>query len=327
VNSEVQGIVMNILVEPGKEVRRGDVVIRINTGGHVTRTVELNRELARAEVEIARLQEKREKELVLAHAASQRDLELAILGVKHAEDALAVAEENYRNSLLTRSKLVIEGDAAVARDPKGREIDLLATISGTVFELNVQPGENLDPLQDQKNLLIIGDQLMFTAYFDQRYASSVRKGDKGKFYLRAYPGTLFEGEVVRVDAEVLPQTPKSEMLAATEYPFTFRIWMSCPASKGSQRKIMRGMNGYCLFERQFSSVAIPESALMRYSGRAGTVLAVDANRRLQVRNVTYSMADDGWVAIETGLKAKDLVVLDGQIALKPGDQVVAVQEK
>jgi multidrug efflux pump subunit AcrA (membrane-fusion protein) len=65
---------------------------------------------------------------------------------------------------------------------------------------------------------------------------------------------------------------------------------------------------------------------MRFSGRSGTVLVVGPDHRLQVRQVTYAGSDDGWVAIESGLTPGDLVVTEGQVALKPGDRVVPVVE-
>jgi hypothetical protein len=60
---------------------------------------------------------------------------------------------------------------------------------------------------------------------------------------------------------------------------------------------------------------------MRYSGRTGTVLAVDGSNHLQVKQVTYTAVDDGWVAIESGVEKGEWVVTQGQVALQPGDLV------
>ena len=62
---------------------------------------------------------------------------------------------------------------------------------------------------------------------------------------------------------------------------------------------------------------------MRYSGRTGTVLVVDPSDRVEVRAVTYTGTDDGWVAIDGGLREGERVVTEGQLGLRAGDKVWA----
>jgi len=319
VQSEVLGIVTDILAEPGQQVKKGDVLVRINTGEHTTRTDELILELRRMDVKLTKVDLERQMKLAQSTAASQKDVEQAKLRYQQALTALNLAEENFKNSLLSRSKIVVEGSDAVKTVGKDRRVDIQATLSGTVFERSVQPGQNLTNLTTEQALMMIGDRLVFEADLDQRYADSIRMGDKGMFHLRAYPGVTFEGEVVRVAHEVKPDNAKSAMKGAM--PNTFRVWLAIAPETAEGKKLIRGMNGYALFQKYFTAPAIPESALMRYSGRTGTVLVVDASSQLQVREVKYAGTDAGWVALESGLAEGDVVVLEGQIALKPGDNV------
>jgi multidrug efflux pump subunit AcrA (membrane-fusion protein) len=324
IRSEVLGIVTDVLVEPGQEVRKGEVLLRLHTGEHATRADELQLELRRVAIKLAKVDLERTIRLAQSSAASTKDVEEAQLRHQQAVTSLELAEENYKNSLLSRSKIVVDGPAAAGKAGAERRIDILATVAGTIFERNVQPGENLTALTGEKDLLYIGDRLVFQAEFDQRYADSVRLGDRAKFHLRAYPGATFDAEVVRIAHQVKPVNQKSDGRGL--YLDTFRVWLAIRREATEGKKLIRGMNGYCIFQRGFTAPAIPESALMRYSGRTGTVLTVDANSRLQVRNVTYSGAEDGCVAIESGLAEGDLVVLEGQGALKPGDEVTARRE-
>ena len=64
---------------------------------------------------------------------------------------------------------------------------------------------------------------------------------------------------------------------------------------------------------------------MRYSGRMGTVMTVDADNKLQLRQVSYTGTDGGLVAVSEGLKEGETVVVGGELALKPGDRVTAVR--
>jgi RND family efflux transporter MFP subunit len=324
IRSEVLGIVTDVLVEPGQEVRKGDVLLRLNTGEHSTRADELQLELRRLDVKLAKVDLERTAKLAQSNAVSTKNVEEAQLRHQQAVTSLQLAEENYKNSLLSRSKIVVEGTAALSPGSADRRVDLLATIAGTVFECNVHPGENLTSLTGEKNLLSLGDRLVFQAEFDQRYADSVHLGDVARFHLRAYPGVTFEAEVARIAHEVKPDNQKPG--AQGLFLDTFRVWLAVSPGAVGGRKLIRGMNGYCVLQRPFTAPAIPESALMRYSGRTGTVLVVDATNHLHVTNVTYSGTEDGWVAIESGLAEGDLVVLEGQVALKPGDEVTVRRE-
>jgi multidrug efflux pump subunit AcrA (membrane-fusion protein) len=324
IRSEVLGIVTDVLVEPGQYVRKGDVLIRLSTGEHSTRTDELRLELSRLAVKLAKIDLDRNMKLTQTGAVSRKDLEAAQLQYQHAVTSLDLTEENFKNSLLSRSKIVAEGPNPVSTTGPERCVEVLATTPGTVFERNVQVGENLTALTAEKNLLYIGDCLVFQAEFDQRYADVVRLGDKGTFHLRAYPGVTFDAEVLRLAHEVKPDNQKASNQGL--FLDTFRVWLAISRTALEGQKLIRGMNGYCIFQRGFTASAIPESALMRYSGRTGTVLVVDPTSHLQVRNVTYSGAEDGWVAIESGLAEGELVVLEGQGALKPGDEVTVWRE-
>jgi multidrug efflux pump subunit AcrA (membrane-fusion protein) len=324
IRSEVLGIVTDVLAEPGQDVRKGEVLLRLNTGEHSTRADELQLELRRLDVKLAKVDLDRTARLAQSSAVSTKTYEEAQLRHQQAVTALQLAEENYKTSLLSRSKIVVEGTAAVSPGGADRRVDLLATTDGTVFERNVHPGENLTSLTGEKNLLFLGDRLVFQAEFDQRYADSVHLGDVGRFHLRAYPGVTFEAEVARIAHEVKPDNQKSS--AQGLFLDTFRVWLAVSPEAVGGKKLIRGMNGYCILQRPFAAPAVPECALMRYSGRTGTVLVVDATNHLRVANVTYSGAEGGWVAIASGLAEGDLVVLEGQVALKPGDEVTVRRE-
>jgi HlyD family secretion protein len=333
VRTEVLGVVTAILAEPGQEVKKGDVLVRINTGGFTTRLQELLVQQRQWEVEQARATLARVRKMYQGNAASAQDLELAQLAVHDADSILATAREQYKQSMLSRSRLVEQpGLRATELEAPAKEIDLVANISGTVFQRNVQPGENIVLVNDP--LMVIGDQVTFLAAFDQRYAGAIQKGDRGNFYLRAYPGVVFEGEVVRLSHHVEPEDQKPALAAMPwvpkQPPDTFYAWLALRGTKTGQKlldgrpepKLLYGMNGYCVFQRPYSALAVPESALMRYSGRTGMVFVVDGTSHLQIRNVTFTGVDEGWVAIESGLNEGETVVLDGQIALKPGDSVI-----
>jgi multidrug efflux pump subunit AcrA (membrane-fusion protein) len=333
VRSEVLGVVTSIAAEPGQEVKKGDVLLKVHTGGFAPRLAMLTRDQMQANVAQSRIEYERVREMYTkARAASPKEVQAAALAYKAAQTALAVAEERYRQSLLSRSKAVVDGrPTAAVKGPVALDEEVVATASGTVVDRLVTPGTNLITLRDDVPLFLIGDRLVFQAEFDQRYASVVCKGARGLFYLRAHPGLTFEGEVVRIAHKVSSDSDLSggglggsPSRSLANPPYTFSAWIALTSESGSVAGLRPGMNGYCLFKETDTAPAIPEGALMRYSGRSGTVLVVGADNRLQVRQVTYSGSDDGWVAIRSGLRAGERVVIEGQVALRPGDLVAPI---
>jgi len=317
VRSEVLGIVSDVLVEPGQTVKKGDVLLRVNTGGHLTRLAKLQVDLMQAELDHARKDFERQQKLAETESTSSAAFEKIAQGLKRSENALKAAIENYEDTLRSLSRSIVQ-DAVDGqeRDPGNHDVAIYATVSGTIFAQDVRRGDNL--VRPQRDLMLIGDRLVFRAALDQRYAAAVQKGSKARIYLRAYPGVSFGGEVVRLGSYVAAEDGRYE---SDQPPYTFEVWIALDSDSVQQRRLLAGMNGYCVFEQPFSAPAIPESALMRYSGRQGTALVVDASNHLQVRRVGYTMAQDGWVAVETGLAKGDLVVVQGQVALRPGDKV------
>ncbi len=65
------------------------------------------------------------------------------------------------------------------------------------------------------------------------------------------------------------------------------------------------------------ALLIPEQALSR-DQRGTYVLVVNAEQKIERRDVTPGQTDDGMVAIETGLQAEDLVLIEGGQRARPG---------
>lgn len=319
IHSEVPGIVTRTLVEAGQKVQSGEVILHVNPGGHTTRMFQLRRQLTQWELDQAKLELKREQQLYKQDLTSKAALDQAVMNLRRAQAASRLAMEEYAHTLRSRSVTVTgEAPPGASFSVPAQNVEIVATVDGTVIRRNVQLGENLIELRTP--LLVIGDRLVFRADLDQRYSGLVQVGDAGRVYLRARPGVAIPATVLRV-GHVVETAPQRSSNDEGPPPFTFAVWMSIPPSDLADN-LLPGMNGYAVFERAYVALAVPERALMRYSGRAGTVLTVDASNRLQVKAVTYTGAENGWVAIESAdLREGDLAVVNGQTALRSGDQV------
>ena len=73
-------------------------------------------------------------------------------------------------------------------------------------------------------------------------------------------------------------------------------------------------------------LVIPASALM-LDQQGSFVLTVNADKKIEIRRIVSSEQTRGLLVIESGLKAGDLVVVDGQQRVRPGMAVTPVPQQ
>jgi hypothetical protein len=125
-----------------------------------------------------------------------------------------------------------------------------------------------------------------------------------------------KAKVLKIDQSIAePQQ------ADNAIPFTFNVWLELQRDPALNMQFVKGMNGYCKFEQPFQALAIPEKALIKYSGQRGLVMVVNSDQRIDLKPVSFTASIEGMVAISAGLTSQDRVILSGQIGLKAGDKV------
>ncbi len=75
---------------------------------------------------------------------------------------------------------------------------------------------------------------------------------------------------------------------------------------------------------QNGAVTIPQDAV-QYGSQGTYVYTVDAKNKAQLKMLKLGAVDNGLIAVEEGLKAGDLVILEGLDRLRPGRDVEVVQ--
>ena len=76
---------------------------------------------------------------------------------------------------------------------------------------------------------------------------------------------------------------------------------------------------------QQGAVTIPQDAV-QYGSQGTYVYTVDDNNKAQLKMLKLGAVDNGLIAVEEGLKAGDLVILEGLDRLRPGRDVEVVQK-
>lgn len=347
IDTEAVGVVVSVQVQPGDHVEPGETLMTVSTGGQEARQAQYDLDVKTHAYNKAKADYERDLQALKKGLISQANFDATEAAYLESQDNMKKSKDSLEATLLTRSMKVA---AAAAIDPPetsgsqtaagapvpakvslrptaqpnlatdlngfGERLPIIALTPGTVQQVNAYVGQNLT--QPTNKLIMIGDRLVFAASVDQRYFGRIRIGDKASIFLRALDGGTLHGQVVRVDPTIAGQQAGASN-GAPVMPFTFSVWLDIDSSG---RALAAGMNGYCAFSRNIDPLAIPDAALMRYSGGQGVVGVVDQTDHVRFVAVTYSINSEGWVAIESGLKPGDRVVLAGQTGLRDGDEVV-----
>lgn len=314
VNVEMPGIVASLSVRPGDIVSRGQTLMTIDTGGKSTSLARIDLRQKEFDYQKAKQDYERQQEANRKGLVSAADLLTAEQRYRDAESEYLTSQEKLKQTLESRSMLV-DGTISNAK-PLGDQIRILAPSAGRVITVQAEIGENIVQLLNRA--ITIGDKLMFQSPVDQLYFSRVKVGDAATVYLSALQGQPLTAKIERIDPYVADET---ESKSLNRPPYTFLVWLAIDPGQIAGDAITSGMNGYCVFDRSFSSLALPERSLMRYSAGYGLVLRVNQNDLVETVPVTYSASDGGWVAITSGIAPGDRIIRSGQTGLQAGDHV------
>lgn len=317
INVEESGLVMGLDVVPGDSVRQGEILLRLNTGGYNARISQLELDQSKLHLNQSRKDLQREEEAYLKGIISLSDLEQFKQAFEKARIAFKRARENHQNVTKSRSKSVLTNNSIRAKIQTDSEvIEIISPISGVLISQNVFHGENL--IGPRNKVMIVGDKLVLQVSFDQHYFSDINIGTEAKFFLGARQGKEFSGKVIKIDKRIVTEgQAKRQGLPV----FSFMTWLEIDNKLDEKTLFAEGMAGYAVVEFPFSSLAIPERALLRFSGRKGMVMLVTEANRLDIVPVSYSVTTDGWVNITSGLSMGDRVVTSGQTGLQANDRV------
>ena len=226
VSSEVAGIVREVPVELGTEVRAGDVLVRLEP-----RELELALERAEsalrqveAQIGVERSQDRQpppDEEIAsvrqalanrddarAAYARAQRLNGRGLLSQVDkdtAETRLKVAEANYQASIDTvRALKASLQDRRAAYDLAQKKLNdavIKAPVAGSIAERLVQPGEFIRENTPVVTIVQMNPLKLKTG-IQERHAGAIRAGQRVKFEVEAFPGQAFEGKVAFVSPAV-----------------------------------------------------------------------------------------------------------------------------
>jgi HlyD family secretion protein len=318
VSSKITGKMAEVLVEEGMEVKKGQVLARLDDSiqSRNLALAEAQLESARSAVEESRVRLReaeinlrRVKELVERKVNSEATLDSAQATVDSWKARIDVGIEDVE----VAEKLVI------LRRQELEDTVIRAPFDGVAISKDAQPGEMVSPVSAGGGFTRTGistivdmSSLEIEVEVNEAYINRVRPGQRVEAVLDAYPDW-------RIPAEVITTIP-----AANRQNATVRVRIGFDEL---DPRILPDMGAKVTFlgseapsgERQKPRILIPRAAMRRDGGR--DVVFVVQNEHVERRAVRLGAVWGNDVEVVSGLSAGEQVVVEGPDDLADGDRI------
>jgi len=297
VASEIAGLVTEVPVREGDQVRKGDLLARLSE-----RSLELSLRAARAQLDEAEARQR------LAERNYERARELSALGVfsrQQLDDALYEFRAWQGRIDHLRAEI----------DRIGYELErsrILAPFDGVVIARHTQVGQWLrvgDPVAELLSL----EELEVVVNVPERYYRAVRAGAPARLMLDALGGAVLRGRVSAV-------IPRAEPQAHT---FPVRVRFS-----DETRRIAAGMLAQVELDGVFETgegprlaTIVPKDAVVR-EGTELRVYVLDGDGVAKAVAVATGAAVGSWTEVRGPIAPGQKVITRGNERLRPGQRVV-----
>jgi RND family efflux transporter MFP subunit len=319
VSSKVTGKVLEVHVEEGKAVRRGQVLARLDDS-------QVRSALAVAEAQLAVSRRgAAEDQALLREAVLTRDRRAALLKEGVVGRAEVDASDAQVESLKARIELSQEQIRVAESQVRARKTDLddmvvRAPFDGVAISKDAQPGEMISPVSagggfTRTGICTIVDMSSLEIEVDvnESYINRVRSGQPVEAILDAYPDW-------RIPTHVITTVPAADRSKAT---VKVRIGF-----EKLDQKILPDMGVKVAFLAEPSPepvtaarprLLVPKAAVRKADGK--DVVFVVKDGVAERRAVTVGSADGEQVEIVSGLQAGERVIVEGPSTLADGARV------
>jgi cobalt-zinc-cadmium efflux system membrane fusion protein len=296
----VSGRVSNVGVKIGDYVKQGQPLFTVDSaevdaamGAGVQADAGVNQ--AKANLLKAEKDSERAHDLLDHGAIAQKEVINADNALSQAKASLEQAEAVKRQAV---SKIELYG---LKPNQFGQKLTVHAPISGKVLELSLVPGEYHNDTTNPVITIADLSTVWVSSDVPETYIRFIQVGERLDCELAAYPGRTFTGRVTRISDTVDPQTRTIRVRAEIANP----AGMLKPEMFGKIRHV----------ESTEQRPIVPEGAIIQDENKA-SVFVETARGRFQQTPVKIGAHVGSGVAVMSGLRAGDRIVVDGAMLLK-----------
>ena len=293
IKPQVSGIVEAILVEPGRQVRRGDLIARIRIiPNSVAQAAAENRvNVAVIGLDDAQREHERHRRLFDDGVIPESLLRQHALALERAREELTAAKDALE---------IVRKGTTVRRGSSSNTL-VRATIDGTVLEVPVEEGHSVieaNTFNEGTTIATVADmsQLVFEGKVDESEVGKIRPGMPLVLTIGAIEGETFDATLEHIAPKGIEQ----------EGAIQFEIRAAITPRKGSLIRANYSANADIVLDRRQDVLAI-EEGLLSFEGDRTFVEVETAPQRFQKREVETGLSDGINVEIVKGLTAKDRI--------------------
>jgi cobalt-zinc-cadmium efflux system membrane fusion protein len=271
-----------VLVRLGDDVRKGQVLLRINSPDLTLAFSDYQK--FQADEVLARKQLERARGLFDKGAIAAKDLEAAQDAEDKAKVDLRAAGDRLR---------ILGGDPATP----STLLEVRAPIAGTIVEQNVVAGGAVRSTDNSPNLFTIANLARVWVLCDVYEDALVRVhvGDIAEVSVNALPDRVFHGRVGNISRVLDPNTRTAKVRVELENPGAiFRSGMFVTALIRSSKSVPKPV--------------LPAGAIMRLHDKDWVFVPVGGNRFRRTEVQLGTVLKDGSQQIASGLQAREKVV-------------------
>jgi RND family efflux transporter MFP subunit len=306
VKAQNRGQIVETPVNPGDIVEAGDIIA-------VQESNQLDLQIEQVNI---RLEAATDRDtLESTHAVDLESLDEQMEGVALAVELKQAPVSQLENLKRERRKREILYELEEIQERESRRLlenqlaqlslqkDQMSTpapFAGTIAEINAFKGDLVNPSQNLVRLVSHGRYVLMELTEEDYFG--VRDGQPVTLRLASYPDRTFEGTVTRLEDVANSNSKTRNVIVNVDAPDNVLV----PGLTGE---------GYLVKDERENSVLIPRRALI------GNLVYVVNNGDVEVRRVQPGYLGLNKAEILDGIEAGDLVVLEDQNLLKPGDRV------
>jgi RND family efflux transporter MFP subunit len=325
VSSKVTGKVVEVLVEEGQAVRRGQVLARLDDA-----QIRAGLDVARAQLEAARRaaaeDQARLKEAQLTQARLQQLVKEQVVGRAEVDTANAAVESLTARIELARQQVQVAESQVRAIETDLVDMVVRAPFDGVAISKDAQPGEMVSPVSagggfTRTGICTIVDMSSLEIEVDvsESYINRVRPGQPVEAVLDAYPQW-------RIPAHVITTVPSADRQKAT---VRVRIGFTKDDEGKLDPRILPDMGVKVSFFNEKEAPAAPAEPRLKLmmptaavrTEEGTTYVFVMQGDRVERRAVKVGTAQGDQIEVLSGLSAGDRVVVEAPDTLVDGARV------
>lgn len=347
---QVSGLLIELPVREGQEVKKGDLIGQIRKDEFQARLAALQGQLdqARAELDALRLGERPEERLRresqvraaqarLANARTERDrvaplvprgaisrseLELLETQYQIAQEELQAAQQMVEKGLVARQEDLLAKEAQI-RGLEGRVVEaniqvndctLTAPFDGVIAQRFVEQGQNVRAKEPIVRFQDAEEIEIAVDVPEAVMATDIRRADILQLFaeISGLPGMTFP-VAIREIAQVADPTVQ-----------TFNVRVAMPAPKDV--RVLPGMTATVTVDYRRASILgdrilLPVSAVFQKPNGKQVVWVVGADEKVKARPVKVGTVQGGEIQVTEGLEPGDRIAVAGASFLREGMKV------